>query len=205
MDEIRSLTNLDGNPLVALDIETTGPEGGYHEIIQIALVPLDINMDPAPGVLPFYVNIAPQYPERCDSNAMRVHGITLDDLLLTGASPSQAAEWLHNYFTGLPLAWGRRMTPLAANWAFERSFLVPWLGNDLLNEYFHHHPRDTMAMGIGLNDQAAMLGHSPPFPYLSLGAMCKRFGIEINGAHDALADTLATAKLYKAMMTSYAR
>jgi len=202
MKEIRSLPTLDGNPLVALDIETTGPEPGYHEIIQIALLPLDVNMEPA-KVLPFYINIAPQFPERCDPNAMRVHGISLDELLMSGATPSQAVDWLGNWFESLPLAWGKRLTPLAANWAFERSYLVPWLGNDLFNEWFHHHHRDTMAMGISLNDQAAMMGHQAPFPYLSLGAMCAKFGITIDGAHDALSDATATAKLYRAMMTSF--
>jgi len=60
-----------------------------------------------------------------------------------------------------------------------------------------------MAMGISLNDQAAMMGRTQPFTYLSLSYMCSKFGITIQGAHDALSDSLATAKLYKAMMSSF--
>ena len=35
------LVHLNGNLMAAVDLETTGTQPGYHEIIQIAVVPLD--------------------------------------------------------------------------------------------------------------------------------------------------------------------
>ncbi len=58
---------------------------------------------------------------------------------------------------------------------------------------FHSHARDGMLYAIALNDKAAFAGEPVPFPYVGLGAMCKKLGIINHNPHDALADCLAEA------------
>jgi hypothetical protein len=48
------LVHLNGHLLAAIDLETTGTRPGYHEIIQIACVPLDSDIKPLAGATPFY-------------------------------------------------------------------------------------------------------------------------------------------------------
>jgi DNA polymerase III epsilon subunit-like protein len=49
-------------------------------------------------------------------------------------------------------------------------------------------------------DAAAFHNVKIPFPYAKLEECCKVYGIELGDAHDALADAIATAKLYRALL-----
>jgi len=199
------LVTLNGNMLVAVDVETTGRLSGYHEIIQIAVVPLSSELTPLPNVQPFYMNIAPSFPHRAEKNAQSIHGLDLETLQAECPDSWKAADLFDEWFTRLSLPFSRQLVPLAHNWAFERGFLAHWLGLESLGQFFHPHPRDSMLLAISINDAAAFHGLPIPFNYVGLGAMCKKFGIEIGQAHDALADALAEAKLYKALLTSFGR
>lgn len=198
MSEFTSLPNLYGNPFAIVDVETTGRTAGYHEIIQIAIVPLNLDLEVA-DVKPFYYNLKPNNPEHAEKQAGVVHGLNLDDLLVNAPTQDKVLDYLLEWFSALPLGHERRLTPIAHNWGFERGFLTSWLGPDLLNSIFHPHPRDTMIYALMLNDRAAMMGKVPPFPRVGLIDMCRKFGIPLDHAHDALADCMATAKLYSSL------
>jgi DNA polymerase III epsilon subunit-like protein len=189
--------------LAAVDVETTGRVAGYHEIIQIAVVPLSSSIEPLPDVTPFYMNIAPVHSERVEHSASMIHGLDIAELMDNELDAWKVADLFDDWFQALNLPFDKRLIPLAHNWAFERGFLTHWLGIESLNQFFHFHPRDSMLFAISINDAANFHGYSTPFPYVSLGAMCKKFGIEIVKAHDALADSIAEAKLYKALLQSF--
>lgn len=197
---IPSLSNLNGNPLAAVDVETTGRVGGFHEIVQIAIVPLTLDLEVAPGIQPFYHNIRPNFPERAEKRAEGVHGLMMDDLLLTAPTQERVLDYLLEWFAKLPLGHQRRLTPIAHNWGFERSFLTPWLGPELMNSIFAPHPRDTMIFCSMLNDRASLMGQEPPFKYVGLEYVCKLMGVPLLDAHNALEDSIATAKLYASLM-----
>src|SRR3989304_985946 len=75
------LVHLNGNLLASIDLETTGLRAGYHEPIQIAVVPLNSDIRPLEGVRPFYTTIRPEHPERQDG-AGYVHGLKIEDLII---------------------------------------------------------------------------------------------------------------------------
>ena len=193
------LQSLWGHTLCAVDVETTGTLPGWHEIIQIAVLPLNQHLEPDPEKKFFYMNIYPDHPERISAGATRKHGITLESL--EGCpTQDQAVELFHEWFQKLGLPFKKRVVPLCHNWAFERSMLIPWLGEDGFNELFQSTARDTMTLSSSIDDLYAWHGRKPPFGWVSLGNMCKRFDIELDNAHDALADCVATAKLYASIM-----
>ena len=195
------MTHLDGNVLAAIDFETTGRRPGYHEVIQVAVLPLDHDLNPHPDIPVFYMNIRPEYPERCEKGAGFVHGIDMDLLQIHAPSQERAIDLLCGWFNSLDLPQNRFVIPLAHNWAFESSFLKGWLGPSLVDRIFHSHGRDTMGMAATLNDRAFFLGEQLPFPKLSLVVLCKQLGILYENAHDAFADCQATAELYKRLLT----
>jgi DNA polymerase III epsilon subunit-like protein len=193
------LLNMNGNVLCAVDVETTGVLAGWNEIIQIACVPLNQHFEPSCTMRHFYMNIAPDHPERMSKEAVRKHGITIDSLegcVSQDKSFDLFEEWLQN----LNLPFGKRLIPLAHNWGFERAFLIHWLGLDGYNSAWQVHPRDTMLLAATVNDLYAWHGRRHPFKLLALPSLCKKFDIILDNAHDALADCLATAKLYAALM-----
>jgi DNA polymerase III alpha subunit (gram-positive type) len=194
-----SLLNMNGNVLCAVDVETTGLLAGWNEIIQIACVPLDHNFEPRKDMRFFYLNIAPDFPKRTSKEAERKHGISLRSLQ-DCVSQERGIELFEEWFKKLPLGYGRKLVPLAHNWAFERGFLTHWLGMDALWDMWHIHPRDTMTLAATINDLYVWHGRKHPFHLLGLGPLCKRFDIPMDNAHDALCDCLATAKLYAEFM-----
>jgi len=198
-----SLINLNGNILCAVDVETTGRLCGYHEVIQIAVVPLASSIEPVPDLNPFYTTIAPNYPERAEKDATEIHGLNIDELVNEAPDQWKAADLFDEWFQALNLPYRRKLVPLAHNYPFERGFITHWLGLESFNQLWHPLYRDTMAFANNINDVSAFYGREIPFPVVTLGAMTKRFKIDLINAHDALADCLATAKLYRAMMQSF--
>lgn len=194
------LSHLCGNIMCAIDFETTGLMPGYHEIIQVAVQPLDAMLEPMQGVKPFYTTIAPEYPERAEGAAQNVHGLNLQTLKETSLDQWKVADLFDEWFQRLELPYRKSMVPLAHNWAFESGFLKAWLGVDCMNAMFHPHPRDSMLLAISINDRAIMRGEEPVYPSVSLTSMCKQLGIQVIKAHDALSDALAEAQLYQTLM-----
>lgn len=199
----QGMTHLTGNLLAAIDFETTGRRPGYHEIIQIAITPLNHELQSHPDAPIFYLNIRPNHPERCEKGAFYVHGIDLDMLQLHAPSQDRAVDLLCDWFNNLDLPQNRVVVPLAHNWAFESAFLKGWLGPDLVDQMFHSHGRDSMGLAAAINDRAFFQGEKVVFPKLGLVALAAQLGIEYENAHDALADCGATAELYRRLLTIY--
>jgi len=195
------MTHLSGNVLAAIDFETTGRRPGYHEIVQIAILPLDHHLKPHPDVPTFYMNIRPEHSERCEPGAFAVHGIDIDLLMTHAPSQDRVVDLLCEWFNKLDLPQNRVIIPLAHNWPFESAFIKGWLGIELTDQMFHSHARDSMLLAASLNDRAFFIGEKAPFSRLGLVPLCKQMGIPYENAHDALADCQAAAELYKRLLT----
>jgi DNA polymerase III epsilon subunit-like protein len=200
MKTYNSFVHLNGNLLAAMDYETTGGEAGYHEVIQVGIVPLNADLRPNPDLRPFYCNIAPKHPERAQHEASVVHGLDLAELMLNEPSSEKVADLLMDWFTALDLPIGKKIVPMAHNWAFEKSFSEAWLGHRLFKDIFHFHPRDSMTYALSLKDKAAFAGAPMPYRHVGLGALCKHFGIVNSKPHDALCDAIAEAEVYRALL-----
>ncbi len=200
---MNSLLNLNGNLFCSVDVETTGRLAGYHEIIQIAVQPLTDEIKPAPGINPFYMTVAPKHPERVERSASQVHGLDIDDLVANSPDCWRAADLFDEWFQRLNLPFKKQLIPLAHNWAFEKGFLSHWLGLETFDQIWHFHPRDTMLFALSINDASVMHGKKIPFSMVGLKAMCDKFGIEIENAHDALCDARAEAELYRRMLLAF--
>lgn len=191
-----------GNPMAAIDIETTGSDPTIHEIVQIAIVPLTVHLEVPRVPLHFYSTISPLQPETADKNAMMVNRLNLDDLLQWAPVPSVVLRAIVEWWEGLPMGHDRRLTPLAHSWAYERSFLVPFFGPKLFDQLFHPFGRCTMGMAMMINDKAQVMGMDRPFNRIGLEAMCRQYGIQNEQAHNAYHDAVATAELYRNILIS---
>jgi len=195
-----SLPHLNGNLMAAVDVETTGRRANWHEIVQIAVVPLDSDIRPLEGVTPFYMTVQPLHPERVEEAARNVHGLDLTHLALYAPHPDKVADMFVEWFEKLNLPLDKKLVPLAQNWAFESSFLQAWLGVALKEKLFMGLARDSMSLALSINDRAVFRGESAPFNKVNLGYLCSHFGIVNNNAHDAFADCIAEAEVYRSMM-----
>lgn len=201
MTKIHSgLVHIDGNILCAVDVETTGREPGFHEIIQIGIQPLNSQIEPLADVVPFYQYMKPEHPERVDRFATAVHRLSIDWLVQNAPDRWMVEDLLAEWWTKLDLPHQKTCVPLAQNWQYEAGFLKDWLGVDQFHHFFHPYARDTMLTAIFINDMHYMQGESIPFKYVNLKALCRYFKIENENPHDALADARAEAAVYKCQL-----
>jgi DNA polymerase III epsilon subunit-like protein len=203
MQTYPGLLHLNGNLLVSVDLETTGRRPSYHEIIQIACVPLGPDLKPAEGLMPFYTEIKPNFPERAEQQAQFRHNIPMEQLLLHAPSQDKVKDLFVEWFERLDLPFKKGLVPLAHNWAFESSWLKEWLGTALFDEIWFSHARDGMLLALAINDRAAFRGEPIPFNRVGLGSLCRKFSIANPNAHDALCDALAEAEVYRALLQLY--
>jgi DNA polymerase III epsilon subunit-like protein len=189
--------------MAAVDLETTGTQPGYHEIIQIAIVPLDADFKPLDDVRPFYTLVKPEHPERESVGAKHKHKIPMEELMLQAPEQDRVKDWLVDWFEGLKLPFKRCLVPLAHNWAFESSFLKAWLGVEMTDQLFHSHARDSMLTAIAINDRAACQGEPIPFARVALSTLCTKLNIVNTNPHDALADCLAGAQVYYTLLRTF--
>jgi DNA polymerase III epsilon subunit-like protein len=184
-------------------LETTGRRPSYHEIIQIACVPLGPDLKPAQGLMPFYTEIKPNFPERAEQQAQFRHNIPMEQLLLHAPSQDKVKDLFVEWFERLDLPFKKGLVPLAHNWAFESSWLKEWLGITLFDEIWFSHARDGMLLALAINDRAAFRGEAIPFNRVGLGSLCRKFKVANPSAHDALCDALAEAEVYRALLQLY--
>lgn len=187
-----------------MDVETTGTEIGYHEIAQIAIVPLDIRLEVRKDVNPLYLHIKPEYPNRIDPVAMRVNGLSLQKLNDSGIDKIAALSIFEGWFnkvvplnkSGIHRA---KIIPLGHNYAqFDKAMIESWLmsGGFEYGDFFSHHCRDSMLFASFINDRHEIRGSEAPFKELNLKYVSNKLGIDNLDAHDALSDCNTTAKVY---------
>lgn len=200
---LSGFVHCNGNVLAAVDVETTGRQPGWHEIIQIAIQPLNSRCEPLEGASPFYHTIKPEHPERAEAKATAVHRLDINHLILHAPDKWQVADWLDEWWGNLGLPHRRTLVPLAQNWQYEAGFLKAWLGMESFNQFFYWAARDTMLIAIYLNDCAYMRGQPIPFQSVGLPALCTHFGIINENPHDALADARAEATVYRHLLEMF--
>jgi len=145
----------------------------------------------------------PKHPERESAGAKHKHKIPMTELLLHAPEAERVEDWFREWVEKLRLPFRRALVPLAHNWAFESAFLKAWLGVDAIDESFHSHARDSMLYAISLNDKAAFAGEPALFNSVSLGSMCRKLKIVNTNPHDALADCIAEAEVYRTLLRMF--
>jgi len=208
------MIHFNGHLLCAIDVETTGDTPGKHDIWQVCVLPLDANITPHRGVIPFYMDLRPKRPENIDYAALVVSRLEFAQRMQRAIDPWDAADLFDEWFEKLKRQVGERppvlpenkkLLPLGQNWPFDREFTIDWLTKLSFESFFHPWYRDTLATAQFLNDQYAanplcVLPHKVPFPKSNLAYLCSQLKIKNLKSHDSLQDCIATAACYREMI-----
>lgn len=176
-------TSLDGLPLLAVDLETTGLDPSTDRILSIGFIPVDGRSIPVAGGRELLVN--PKTAQGVGHSAT-VHGLT-DDQLAAAMSLTDALTLLLQALQGRVL--------LAHHASIEVGFL-----SRACVKAFGAKPVfavvDTLALG---RDLLTVGDDDIPRGRLRLSALRAQFGLPRYRAHRAITDALACAELYLAL------
>lgn len=199
----KAMTHLNDNILCVVDTETTGDKVGFHDLVEVCVLPLDSELKVYKGVIPFYVELKPRRPENChpDVADIEIHRSRLCHAQIHGLDPDAAADLFDEWYMKLGLKVNKRISPLAQNWPFDRGFLIDWLGLLSFNRYFDARYRDTMVAALFENDKADFHAESYPYPKVNLKYLASCLKVETIRMHDALQDCLVTAEVYRRMLS----
>lgn len=195
------MNHLNGNLLCAIDTETTGFDPINNGIIEIAIVPLDRFLNPHEKFVCFHMRMKPEPGEDIDPEALRVTQLNMSQIVLEGFERTTVADYLVNWFNELGLPAGKKIMPLAANWPFDRAMIESWLGKATYESIFHPYYRDVQGIANYLNDCADMRAEKVPFAKIKLSYLCSLLKVEQLNSHTAMSDCLATAEVYKKMLS----
>ena len=202
MVKAKSMQHWNGHQLCVIDTETTGLDPSFHEIVQIAVAPLNANIEIREGIPSFYINMKPNYPERVSEEALKVNGLTLAHIAQTGFDKETAKDLLIEWIQTLDLPYTKygnqkKIMPLGQNYPFDMAFIKAWLGVELYNELFDYHHRDTMSAALYLNDKAACHANKVPYSKVNLTWLAHQLKVSHTRSHDALQDCMVTAEVYR--------
>lgn len=202
---VKGMMHLNGNVLCCIDCETTGLVAGYHDLIQICILPLNSDIKPlteidGEKIIPFYMELRPKRPENIDPSALKVHGVDLHHLMHSSIEPFKAADLFEEWIVKLKLPFRKRIAPLGQCYSFDARFIIDWLGNETYNQFFDGTNRDTASAALFCNDRASFQGSPPPYPKVNLAYLASQLQVSHGRAHDALQDCLVTSEIYRRML-----
>lgn len=200
MARLGEFVHLNKDILCAVDCETTGLIAGYHDLVEIAIIPLTNLLEPDPGRIPFHMLIQPKRLENIDYAAMSVTKLKLCDIMDKGFDSWTAADLFDTWKERLQIG-HKRIVPLGHNYQFDKGFIVDWLSLPGYEDNFSHLYRDTMIAGLFINDRCDWHKNPIELPKVKLVYLCSQLGIPHERTHNALDDALLCAKVYKRLLS----
>lgn len=198
---IKTMVQLNHHLMCAVDIETTGTRPGWHEIIQIAFLPLNNKLEPHQDKQVFECLIKPRYPERIADDLPYGMAGNVKKAQLSGFDRDVALDIFDLWYTNLKLPERKRIIPLAFCYQFDIAFLQEWMGHENYAARIDSRTRDLQTVVQFLNDRADWHGQEYPFQKerLTLNEVCKLAGVPLDDIrlHDAVYDAYITAQAYK--------
>lgn len=151
--------------LVTIGIMTTGPDPGWHDVVELSAMVWDSSINYCRDVLPFHIFIRPEFPERSTLRETK-----LVEYVHHGVSRQDALDYFMLWVDGLKVGQTKWGTPRKMNLlTYNAAKVVPFVenlfrqgyddsGNQLFWQLFHEWYIDLLPIGHYINDYLAMRG-----------------------------------------------
>ncbi len=180
------------NIFAAIDLETTGLAPGWHEVLEIAIVPLTTDFTIDTNVTEFSCRIRAEHPERAEQAALATNHLNPAEGKPLQEVEADLIRWAEE--NGI-----NSITPIAHNLAFDMAFMKATFPE--FSRIFTHHGRDSMRLALSLNDVLRMQDGEERFPSVSLHSLKLALDIDGDVQHSALEDAQDTAHVYRKLTT----
>ncbi|MBI4133932.1 MAG: 3'-5' exonuclease [Candidatus Terrybacteria bacterium] len=183
-------------PLVFLDTETTGTQPGRHELLEIGAVV--VAGTPPYGIGDsFSVKVRPERIQDADPEALMINHYTAEEWR-DAVPEAEAARIFCEKVRGAAL-WGW-------NVGFDRAFLEPAMNRAGMTLEQYGLDYTWYDLKPDFIRWAKLCGRETEFgPRFSLGAARRAFSIELQDAHRALPDAIATYQVFVRLEEEFTR
>jgi DNA polymerase III epsilon subunit-like protein len=173
-----------------IDTETTHLDETKGCIVELAIMPIDDNLQPLQDIEPFEIIIRPAENDVIDPIAMDINGV---DIYNQACCKAIALEALYDWKKKHNI---KAIYPIAQNWEFDSKFYKAFAKDTCLENLFYHRASDTQRLAQSINDAYITAGLEPKFERTKLQVLADYYGIDYSNAHRALADCDITRLVY---------
>jgi DNA polymerase III epsilon subunit-like protein len=191
------MQHLNENLLCSVKCELTGPDPLRHELIEVAVLPLNHMLQIHPDIPPFNMRLRPQNKEEIDYRACRLSRSEVADAILRAFDRDKVADLFVNWYQSIGQKERKRIIPLAHGWPKERMLFVNWLGYDIFSDLFSEDYRDTLIAAHYINDRQCVKAEPCVFNKQNLSWLAKKLNVEQLYNGTAMSDCLTIAEVYK--------
>ncbi|MDD4817452.1 MAG: 3'-5' exonuclease [Victivallaceae bacterium] len=172
----------------AVDIETTGLDVGRHEILDIAIVPLNSDFTIDVGMPDFSARIRAEHPETAELQALQVNGLNPQEGISREETAADFRQWLVDCSI-------EKIIPVAHNLEFDMKFIRRTFPME--SKVFSHHGRDSMRLALAVNDIVRRESGEDNFPSVSLRVLKDALNVAGEVTHHAVEDAKDAATVYR--------
>jgi DNA polymerase III epsilon subunit-like protein len=198
-----NLLTLNQAMLAVIDIMTTGSNPKQDSMVQICILPLNSEIKPHKGILPYYVDLIPKRPESIDWENLPRY-ITRDTIfkcMNRGVDPYIAADRFELWFEKIKLKHGKKLHILTHDWIDKQAFLKDWLCLSSYYDIFDYRYRDLVSAALFANDLADFHCTQIPYPKQNLAFLCSELKVEHERSmKDTLQNCISIAEIYRRML-----
>lgn len=192
------MKHLNSNILCAVAVKTTGSDATKHEILEIAVIPVNAVCKVSKDHIPFNLMFKPERPQDAEYS---INNDFMLDCCTRGMDPYEAAELFEIWFERLKLKGRKQIMVLSHNWASKREFLKAWLMPTAFNRIFNIDYRDIMPIGLYYNDLDDARNELCRFPKVKLSYMCAMHKVEYADRLPTVIDECAACiDLYRSLI-----
>lgn len=181
--------HLNSDLLCSVAILTTGSDPEQHDMLSLAIIPLDVHLKPSKEYRFLYARLKPRFGTGTPPRGLH-EGI--QHYQLFGQDWWDAAKRFDQWIERLELKHNKRIQPLGHQYQTVRPWLIEWLGRATYEQSFSEQVRDITTAALAKNDACAWRAEPCPFPKHHLSY----YRSQLNQPAIPLVDSLEYAKAY---------
>lgn len=194
------MQHLNENLLCAVRCELTGNDPERHELLEVAVVPLNHKLEIHSEIPLFNMMIRPENINEIDYDKCRVPRNRIANAILTAVTADKAADFFIKWYQSIGQKERKRIIPLAHGWPKQRSMFIKWLGYDVFQDIFSEDYRDTLICAHYVNDKQCVQAEKCVFNKQLFSWIAKQLNVNIIDHFSALAECEALPKVYKGLL-----
>lgn len=195
------MQHINENILCAVRCELTGPDPENHELVEVAVLPLNSMLQVHDKFPLFNLRMRPDNIDTIDYQKCRLSKAEIAATILRGIDRSKGADIFWEWYKAIGLKEKKRIIALAHGWPRERALLINWLGYENFTAIFSEDYRDVLIAAHFINDRNCVRAEPCVFNKQDLRWCSKKMNVEqLQRGGSAMSDCLCIAETYKRML-----